>query len=163
MSIDPAASSVLVDVPVGWSVDWAWGLPLIVLTILIHVFGLSLLRKRAVWHFNKRSQLREPTAEFVVVIGAMTFAVTILHAAEAGIWALAYKSLGALPDYSTAMLYSLNAVTSYGHTNISLDDYWHLLGALEALNGWLLFGLSTAFLFGMIQKVWSVEDQKKWE
>jgi len=163
MSIDPAASSVLVDVPVGWSVDWAWGLPLIVLTILIHVFGLSLLRKRAVWHFNKRSQLREPTAEFVVVIGAMTFAVTILHAAEAGIWALAYKSLGALPDYSTAMLYSLNAVTSYGHTNISLNDYWHLLGALEALNGWLLFGLSTAFLFGMIQKVWSVEDRKRRE
>ena len=163
MSIDPAASSVLVDVPVGWSVDWAWGLPLIVLTILIHVFGLSLLRKRAVWHFNKRSQLREPTAEFVVVIGAMTFAVTILHAAEAGIWALAYKSLGVLPDLSTAMLYSLNAVTSYGHTNISLNDYWHLLGALEALNGWLLFGLSTAFLFGMIQKVWSVEDRKRRE
>jgi hypothetical protein len=163
MSIDPAASSVLVDVPVGWSVDWAWGLPLIVLTILIHVFGLSLLRKRAVWHFNKRSQLREPTAEFVVVIGAMTFAVTILHAAEAGIWALAYKSLGVLPNLSTAMLYSLNAVTSYGHTNISLNDYWHLLGALEALNGWLLFGLSTAFLFGMIQKVWSVEDRKRRE
>ena len=163
MSIDPAASSVLVDVPVGWSVDWAWGLPLIVLTILIHVFGISLLRERAVWYFSHRSQMRRPTAEFVIVMGAITFAITILHAAEAGIWALAYKSLGALPDYSTAMLYSLNAVTSYGHTNISLDDYWHLLGALEALNGWLLFGLSTAFLFGMIQKVWSVEDQKKRE
>jgi hypothetical protein len=24
---------------------------------------------------------------------------------------------------------------------------------LEALNGWLLFGLTTAFLFGMIEKV----------
>ena len=163
MLIGPAAVGFLMDTPVAWGVDWAWGLPLIVLTILIHVFGLSLLRKRAVWHFNKRSQLREPTAEFVVVIGAMTFAVTILHAAEAGIWALAYKSLGVLPDLSTAMLYSLNAVTSYGHTNISLDDYWHHLGALEALNGWLLFGLSTAFLFGMIQKVWSVEGRMERE
>ena len=27
-------------------------------------------------------------------------------------------------------------------------------GALEALNGMLLFGLTTAFLFAMIQKVW---------
>ena len=97
----------------------------------------------------------------MVVMGAITLAVTILHAAEAGIWAWAYKSLGALPDYRTAMLYSLNAITSYGHTNISLNDYWHLMGALEALNGWLLFGLSTAFLFGMIQKVWSVEDRKE--
>jgi hypothetical protein len=89
-------------------------------------------------------------------MGATTLGVAILHAAEAGIWALAYKSLGALPDYRTAMLYSLNAITSYGHTNISLNDHWHLMGALEALNGWLLFGLSTAFLFGTIQKVWSV-------
>jgi hypothetical protein len=29
------------------------------------------------------------------------------------------------------------------------------MGALEALNGWLLFGLTTAFLFAMIEKVWS--------
>jgi hypothetical protein len=28
------------------------------------------------------------------------------------------------------------------------------MGALEALNGWLLFGLTTAFLFGIIKKVW---------
>jgi hypothetical protein len=159
MSTGPAAVSFLVDAPVGWSADWAWGLPLIVLTILIHVFGLSLLRERAVRYFNQPSQMRQPTVEFVAVMGATTLAVTILHAAEAGIWALAYKSLGVLPDYRTAMLYSLNAITSYGHTNISLNDYWHLMGALEALNGWLLFGLSTAFLFGMIQKVWSVEGR----
>lgn len=35
------------------------------------------------------------------------------------------------------------------------DDRWQLLGALEALNGWLLFGLTTAFLFAVIHKVWS--------
>src|SRR5262252_9868172 len=74
----------------------------------------------------------------------------ILHAAEAGIWAFAYTSLAALPDYRIAVLYSLNAMTSYGHTNINLPDHWHLMGALEALNGWLLFGLTTAFLFGLI-------------
>ena len=27
------------------------------------------------------------------------------------------------------------------------------MGAIEALNGWLLFALTTAFLFGMIEKV----------
>jgi len=53
------------------------------------------------------------------------------------------------------MLYSLNAITSYGHTNIDLAQHWQLMGALEALNGWLLFGLTTAFLFGMLEKVWS--------
>ena len=53
------------------------------------------------------------------------------------------------------MLYSLSAITSYGHETLQLAVRWQLMGALEALNGWLLFGLTTAFLFGMIEKVWS--------
>jgi hypothetical protein len=40
------------------------------------------------------------------------------------------------------------------HTSLSLEQHWHLMGALGALNGWLLFGLTTAFLFGMLEKVW---------
>jgi hypothetical protein len=32
-------------------------------------------------------------------------------------------------------------MTSYGHTNLALER--RLLGGLEALHGWLLFGLST--------------------
>jgi hypothetical protein len=72
---------------------------------------------------------------------------------EAGLWAVAYRFLGALPDNRSAMLYSLNAMTSYGHIDLHLEDHWHLLGAMEALNGWLLFGLSTAFLFAVIERV----------
>jgi hypothetical protein len=52
------------------------------------------------------------------------------------------------------MLYSLSALTTYGHANIFLEDKWQMMGALEALNGMLLFGLTTAFLFAMIQRVW---------
>ena len=44
------------------------------------------------------------------------------------------------------MLYSLSAMTSYGHASLFLEDRWQLMGALEALNGALLFGLTTAFL-----------------
>ena len=58
------------------------------------------------------------------------------------------------------MLYSLNAITSYGHASVSLENQWELLGALEALNGWLLFGLTTAFLFAMIVKVWSLGNKE---
>jgi hypothetical protein len=58
------------------------------------------------------------------------------------------------------MLYSLNAMTSCGHTNLALEDHWRLMGALEALNRWLLFGLSTAFLFGMLDRVWSLDNRR---
>jgi hypothetical protein len=36
---------------------------------------------------------------------------------------------------------------------LTLREEWQLMGAMEALNGWLLFGLTTAFLFGIIEKV----------
>jgi hypothetical protein len=82
----------------------------------------------------------------------ITAAIT-LHGIEAGAWAVAYQLLGDLPNNKLAMLYSLSAMTSYGNSGASLPDQWRMMGALEALNGMLLFGLTTAFLFAMIQRV----------
>jgi hypothetical protein len=59
------------------------------------------------------------------------------------------------------MLYSLSAMTSYGHANLYLEPQWQLMGALEALNGMLLFGLTTAFLFAMIREVWDIERSER--
>ena len=61
-----------------------------------------------------------------------------------GAWAGLYLWLDALPDWHEAMLYSLGAVTSYGHAPIFLADRWRLLGAIEAVDGLILFGLTTA-------------------
>ena len=161
MRIDQAWNFLAVGAA-GWSADWVWGLPLIVLTVLIHVSGLGLISQRVVHgHVGRMIERRHPRVAFVVAVGATTLLATCLHAIEADIWALAYCFLGALPDFRTAILYSLNAMTSYGHTNLVLEDHWHLMGAMEALNGWLLFGLSTAFLFAVIEKVWVVGGTKE--
>ena len=144
-----------------WGVDWAWGVPLILVTVLFHVFGLSFMRERAVRAFEQIGQRIHRTLAFVAIVGATTLSATILHAVEASLWAFAYKSLGAFPDYRMAMLYSLNAITSYGHTNLNLEEHWHLMGALESLNGWLLFGLTTAFLFAVIEKLWSADSKRE--
>jgi hypothetical protein len=96
---------------------------------------------------------RHPTIAFALVMGITTLLATVMHGMEAGIWAAAYRLLHAMHDNKSAMLYSLNAITSYGHENLALEGHWKLMGAIEALNGWLLFGLTTAFLFGMIERV----------
>ena len=151
--------SIVVVAPVSWSADWAWGLPLIVLTVVIHVFGLGLIGVKVSAIASRTLERRHPTAAFVMVLGATTLLATCLHALEAGMWAEAYRLLNALPDEKSAMLYSLNAITSYGHASLQLKDHWELMGAMESLNGWLLFGLTTAFLFGMVEKVWSFEKK----
>jgi hypothetical protein len=43
MRMSHTVSSFFVVDPVSWSADWAWGLPLIVLTVLIHVSCLGLI------------------------------------------------------------------------------------------------------------------------
>jgi len=106
------------------------------------------------------SVLRRPRmAMSLTIISCLTLSAATLHGIEATLWALVYRFLNALPDHRSAMLYSLNAITSYGHANLQLEDRWHLMGAMEALNGWLLFGLSTAFLFAVIQRLSSLDDK----
>jgi hypothetical protein len=129
------------------------------LTVIIHVSGLGLIKQKAFSVSGSTARRRHHTTASMVIIGAVTLSATFLHGIEACLWAIAYVLLNALPDWRAAVLYSLNAMTSYGHTNLGLVDRWHLMGSLEALNGWLLFGLTTAFLFAVIDRVW-IPDTK---
>jgi hypothetical protein len=142
-----------------WSANWAWGLPLIVLTVVIHVLSLGLANVRAERFFGRAAGHRSPMVTFVVVISAVTLWATVMHGVEAGLWALFYQFLGARPDYKSAMLYSLGALTTYGHSGLYLEEGWQLMGAIEALSGWLLFGLTTAFLFALIQRCRGIADR----
>jgi len=153
MSIAHETLGFLVDVRAPWRSDWIWGCPLIVITVILHVLGLEWIGNRAVAVHNNLRKHGHATTSSAAVIGGATLLATLLHGLEAAIWALTYMLIGALPDVRSAMLYSLGALTTYGHQSVYLEDHWRLLGAIEALNGWLLFGLSTAFLFWLMQEV----------
>jgi hypothetical protein len=140
-----------------WNGNWAWALPLIVVTLVVHVVGLAVINLRMVRVLGEFRGGHHFFPMFVFVMSVTALLAILLLAFEATLWALAYRSLGALPDGRTAMLYSLNAFTAYGHTELVLAPHWRLMGALEALNGMLLFGLTTAFLYGHIRKVWPEE------
>ena len=137
-----------------WYPDWAWGLLLIVLTVIVHVIGLLRINQGVEQVQAEVVSRYSHSVVFVVIIGSTTLLATLLHGIEGAIWAIAYVLVGALPDFRSAILYSLSAMTSYGHENLVLESQWQLMGALEALNGMLVFGLTTAFMFGIIDRVW---------
>jgi hypothetical protein len=145
-----ASLSLREDAP--WATDWISGCALIVVTLITHVVGLGLMGRATILIQDKVLKRRHSGAIFAVLMGVAASLATILHAIEAGMWALAYRALGAVPDNKSAMLYSLGAMTTYGHETQLLEGRWRLMGAVEALNGWLLFGLTTAFLFWLFQK-----------
>jgi hypothetical protein len=51
-------------------------------------------------------------------------------------------------------------MTTYGHEHFDLASHWQLMGALEALDGMILFGLTTAFLYGMIRELLAARQDK---
>ena len=47
-------------------------------------------------------------------------------------------------------------MTTRGSPGMTLQPQWQLMGALESADGMLLFGISTAFLFAVLERVWSL-------
>ncbi len=138
-----------------WGSDWAWSMPLIVVTVIFHAYWLGMLRRLVGSILKSRRNRGLADAVSLSVVGGTALGAVVLHGIEAAGWAIAYFLLDALPDRKTAMLYSLGAMTTFGNDKLTLDAQWRLMGSLEALDGWILFGLTTAFLFTVIQEVWS--------
>jgi len=134
-----------------WTSDWEYGLPLVVGTIVFHVAAFMLITRALVPEVVSH---RNGHFRFIGAVGLLAIAAAMLHGLEALAWARLYVWLGALPDFKTAVLYSLGAMTSYGHADIYLERQWMLLCSIEATNGLILFGLTTAFFFAAIQKAW---------
>lgn len=137
---------------------WMWSVPIIMLTVIIHAFGLGFADARVVKVLKNNGKRRLPQRLSVAIMGGTAVFAVILHGFEASVWASAYVLLGAVEGRRSAMLYSVSAMTTYGHSDIHLGAKWQMMGALEALNGWILFGLTTAFLFTIMQKVWPHMD-----
>ena len=80
-----------------------------------------------------------------------------LHAIQIAIWAISYKALvpeGELPNFEAAAYFSFVTFTTLGYGDITLSEGWRLLSGIQALNGILLVGWSTAVLFATVQRIW---------
>ena len=142
------------------SVNWTWGLSLIAMTIAIHATGVVMM---ALVGFGIRARLETRNLGFrhvilimTGVVGAVGLLLAVLHGIEAAIWAAAYVWLGALNSPKDAVLYSLDSMTTRGASGLMLEQHWQMMGALEAANGMLLFGISTAYIFALMQVYWSM-------
>ena len=139
--------------------SWTLGLSLIVLTIAIHTTGVVMMA------FGLETRIRvrvdkhkhDPRRAIPAVIGhiaAVALILAALHGLGSVLWASAYRWLGAFGSFTDASVYSLGTMTTFEIPALVLPSRWRMLGALEAVNGVLLFGISTAFIFAVIQAYW---------
>lgn len=136
--------------------SWILGLSLIVLTIAIHTTGVVMMA----FGLERRTRARveryrvDPLRAIPVVIGSIGLVAVILavlHGLEGILWASAYRWLGAFSSFTDASIYSLGTMTTLEIPNLVMPSRYRMISVLEGVNGVLLFGVSTAFIFAVMQ------------
>jgi hypothetical protein len=135
--------------------NWIWGLSLIALTIAVHVTGVTfmacVLHSLRIRLESRSLGLPHLIAIVIATFTAMGLLLALLHGIEAAFWAAAYLWVGALNSPGAAILYSVDSMATRGASGLMLQPRWQMMGALEAANGMLVFGISTAFIFTVMQ------------
>jgi hypothetical protein len=90
-------------------------------------------------------------ANLTFVMGATLLALAG-HLAEITFWAFTLDMCGAVTEISSALYSSAGSYTTSG-SDIVLPPQWKLLGPFEAVSGMLMFGVSTAFIFAVVQRL----------
>ena len=100
--------------------------------------------------------LHHVLAIMIGVIAVVGLLLAALHGMEAALWAAAYWWLGAINLPGEAILYSVDSISTRGASGLMLERHWRTMGALEAADGMLLFGISTAYIFTVMQAYWGL-------
>lgn len=95
---------------------------------------------------------------FAIII--TVFAIIAIHTAEAWLWAAIYYYLGEFTDFSQALYFSVVTSTTLGYGDLTLSSRWQILGTFASMGGLILFGTSTAFLIGLMEKLFFNKDKK---
>ena len=140
-----------------WGDNWTWSAALIAITIAVHASGvvLAMHGTQTFWSSKLRVELsrKHRTSLAIGTIVAVGLWLALLHGLDAMLWALVYLKLGAIGTPAGALLYSVDSMSTRGASGFNLDAPWRMMGALEAVDGMLLFGISTAFLFTILQSL----------
>jgi voltage-gated potassium channel len=126
--------------------------------VVIHTTGLVVL---AEWLLDRRVTFeRRPTlTRFTLLLITVFALVILLHLTETAIWAAFYQRWGLFQDFETSIYFSLTSYSSIGYGDVLLPQRWRLLGCLEGVSGVLLCGLSTAFLFVLMNTLAQIRAQ----
>jgi voltage-gated potassium channel len=127
---------------------------LVAATVLLHLVGIDFLTSLIGLHLRRFTtawlHLDRLLVPLVIVLGLFT-----LHGLEIWIYAAAYRLLDIMPTLESALYISASTYSTLGEAGQLLPTEWRVVGALEAVNGMLLIGWSTAFLFQVLDHLQS--------
>nr|WP_166177370.1 ion channel [Altererythrobacter segetis] len=128
---------------------------MVLLTVMIHGAGLLMLMRllRIELHEEATMHLRAFSARTLAFVLALALGLFALHGVEIWAYAILYLGLGALPNLETAVFFSTITYSTVGYDDQGFAPSWQLVAAIEAINGVILLGWSTAFFFAIMTRL----------
>jgi len=125
------------------------GMPTMILCLLTQ----SLLVILALRYYSSRERwVNSPSfSSSMVVISSVMLLLVIGNLAQVAIWALLFQVMGEFETFDAAFYHSAVNFATLGYGDIVMSDQHKLLGPIQAVNGVLMIGVSTAALMATFQ------------
>lgn len=122
-------------------------------TMAICLFLEGLLLALALkYYLNHQHEMLLPAVgkTMTILCGVMVLLV-VGNLIQIGVWAGLFELLAEFENYSTAFYHSAVNFSTLGYGDLVMTEKHRLLGPLEAVNGILMVGVSTAALIAIFQ------------
>ena len=121
-------------------------------TILIHSVALG----ASVNLFRREKKLGRVGSRLWIDLGIFVLTISfafVAHLTEIALWAALFVMCGEFKSIALAYYHSAVNYTTLGYGDLIMSPSWKLLGPLEAADGALMFGVSTAMIFAIAQRL----------
>jgi hypothetical protein len=130
----------------------AVGLVAVLCTIFIHALAIG----ATVNFFRYEKKTSRPGRSLLVDLPILVLTIAfafVAHLIEITLWAALFVICGEFKYFAGAFYHSAVNYSTLGYGDVIMSPSWRLLGPLEAADGALMFGVSTAMIFSVIQRL----------
>ena len=132
---------------------------MILITTVIHAFGMILVFKAVrsqEGHLHNELKSKQITWTSITVL-----LMVMVSFVEVTAWAAAYLFTGAIEGLEQALYYSMVTFTTLGYGDVVLDEHWRLMGSMQAANGTIMFGWTTAIVVTSVHHIFLSKNSNR--
>ncbi len=120
----------------------------VVIQTIVAVAGVAILEARM-----RQGHAQSSFWNISFLLQVIVFLLLTAHLVQMSFWAFVFVWCGQFPDFAPAFYHSAVNYTTLGYGDVVMARPWCLLGAMEAMDGMLMAGLSAAILFAVLHRL----------